>query len=63
MRAFPSLIPPQASQQDTKEIDQAATSPEGFKSEIKGRTDVRDGTQDKDASAGRADTESGKEGR
>ncbi|KAI5450597.1 hypothetical protein NCC49_002856 [Naganishia albida] len=40
-----------AYEQDTKEIDQAATSPHGFKTEIKGRSNVRDGLEDKDNSA------------
>ncbi|KAJ9099323.1 hypothetical protein QFC21_004204 [Naganishia friedmannii] len=52
-----------ASKQDTKEIDQAATTPEGFKTEIKGRTDVRDGLQDKGHSAAPADDDSGRAGR
>lgn len=53
----------QAEKQDTKEIDQAATSPPGFKTETKGRVNMNDQSQPEHSGSRGDDGEAGKEGR
>lgn len=60
--AYTSFDSLQAEKQDTKEIDQAASSPPGFKSETKGRVNSNDQSQPERGGSRGDDGEAGKEG-